>query len=112
MVYEMRDIAFLSSVKDIPKSITIQGSVSYGKVYFGMMFKILVDMERYLENIVNSPSTINRLIGYYHYARNPDEPLKEYLVFAYNEKVTIIKEYDLKKETDRQIKKSFEKIGY
>lgn len=116
MVYEMKDIAFLSSVKDIPipeQSITIQGSVSsYGKVYFGMMFKILVDMERYLKNIVNSPSTINRLIGYYHYARNPDEPLKEYLVFAYNGKVTIIKEYDLKKETDRQIKKSFEKIGY
>lgn len=94
-------------------STTLSLSCSgYGKVYFSMMLWILGDMEKYLENIQNSPSTINRLIGYYHYARNPDEPLKEYLVFAYNGKVTIIKEYDLKKETDRQIKKSFEKIGY
>lgn len=94
-------------------STTLRLSTSRcGKTYFSMILWILRDMEKYLENIQNSPSTINRLIGYYHYARNPDEPLKVYLVFVYNGKVRIIKEYDLKKEIDRQIKKSFEKIGY
>lgn len=111
VILSKQDIIPYKTQPDVSTTLSLACS-RYGKIYFSMMLWILGDMEKYLENIQNSPSTINRLIGYYHYARNPDEPLKEYIVFAYNGKVTIIKEYDLKKEMDRQIKKSFEKIGY
>ena len=89
VILSKQDIIPYKTQPDVSTTLSLACS-HYGKLYFSMMLWILGDMEKYLENIQNSPSTINRLIGYYHYARNPDEPLKEYLVFAYNGKVTIM----------------------
>lgn len=38
-------------------------------------------MNDYLENILNAPSTINRIITQYEIGFNNDEPLEGYIVF-------------------------------
>lgn len=48
-------------------------------------------MEEYLLNILNAPSTINRIIKYYSVGYNPDEPNKHFILFNY----TIVNEYKL-----------------
>lgn len=39
-------------------------------------------IEEYLENILNAPSTINRLLTYYSFAYNVEEPYERYLLFG------------------------------
>lgn len=55
------------------------------------------DMEDYLKNIINSPSTINRIMKYYYTGRMDNPDGKEYIVFVrnYDEKVTIVREFDI-----------------
>ena len=54
------------------------------------------DMNNYMENILNSPSTINRIIQYYHHAKKIDSD-KEYIGFVNgdNNIIEIVREYDL-----------------
>lgn len=40
------------------------------------------EMEDYLQNIFNAPSTINRLLTYYSFAYNVEEPYERYLLFG------------------------------
>ena len=50
-------------------------------------------MELYLENILYSPSTINKLLPYYQIGYNPSEPNKHYIIFNYEH---IVAEFELK----------------
>ncbi|WP_296885090.1 hypothetical protein [uncultured Methanobrevibacter sp.] len=62
----------------------------------------------YFENIMNSPSTINRILPYYGYGVNIDDPNKRYIIF--NGK--IIREYILtfpKKDVNNWISKVMNK---
>lgn len=43
--------------------------------------KVLFAMEMYLQNILNAPSTINRILMYYNVGYNPDHPNKRYILF-------------------------------
>ena len=52
------------------------------------------DMNSYMENILNSPSTINRIIKYYHHVRKIDSD-KEYIGFVNSDIIEIVREYDL-----------------
>ena len=55
------------------------------------LMEIYSKMEHYFENIMNAPSTINRILPYYGYGFNLDDPTKRYIIF--NGK--IIREYIL-----------------
>ena len=59
---------------------------------FGRHFqRIYSDMNEYMENIFNSPSTVNRLLPYYIFGIDISKPNKRYIMF--NGK--IVREYDL-----------------
>ena len=54
-------------------------------------------IEEYLQNIMNAPSTINRLLTYYHIGFDPAYPDKTYIMFGGK----IIREYTLVKPSYR-----------
>lgn len=55
------------------------------------LMKVYSTINDYFENIMNAPSTINRILPYYGYAVNVDDPTKRYIVFNGE----IIREYTL-----------------
>ena len=54
--------------------------------------KVYSEMNDYFENILNAPSTINRVIKYYHLGFNPGEPDSRYIMFVGGK---IIREYHI-----------------
>lgn len=56
-----------------------------------ILSELYEEMEKYLENIFNAPSTINRIMRYYAIGFNDNEPNKRYIMFG----GTIVREYEI-----------------
>lgn len=46
-----------------------------------MLYRVMTEISRYLENIIKAPSTINRIITYYGWGNNIDKPSEWYITF-------------------------------
>lgn len=56
-----------------------------------ILYELYSEMEKYMENIFNAPSTINKILTYYALGFNPAEPTKRFIMFGGK----IIREYEI-----------------
>ena len=56
-----------------------------------ILSELYEEMEKYLENIFNAPSTINRIMRYYAIGFQDGEPNKRFIMFG----GTVVREYEI-----------------
>lgn len=61
------------------------------RTYENIIKKLYSAINNYLQNILNAPSTINRVLKYYGIGFNPSEPNKRYIYFNGE----VVKEFEL-----------------